>query len=49
MALAAQHIHGGGAGLLLDVPDTPGLALVDLLLQGVGHRRVQLPYLVQVS
>ena len=46
MALVDEEADGGD--LLLDAPDAPGLASQDLLLQAVGHRLVELPYLVQV-
>ena len=46
MALVDEEADGGD--LLLDAPDAPGLAPQDLFLQAVGHRLVELPYLVQV-
>ena len=46
MALVDQEVDG--RDLLLDAPDAPGLAPKDLLLEAVGHRLVELPYLFQV-
>ena len=46
VALVDQEADGGD--LLLDAPDAPGLAPQDLLLEAVGHRLVELPYLIQV-